>query len=140
MTINLGETLCEDALQFYSFIYTCAVIAGASGAVVIGIIEVKVGMFNNRVICNLMTSSGLVCLALYQLNGYFVLAGWVLISFPSVYYIVSNIWIASLFPAIGSLIVVTVSAVFDMSAGNFLSLSEKVTLLLRLISSVQNRL
>ena len=119
MTINLGETLCEDALQFYSFIYTCAVIAGASGAVVIGIIEVKVGMFNNRVICNLMTSSGLVCLALYQLNGYFVLAGWVLISFPSVYYIVSNIWIASLFPAIGSLIVVTVSAVFDMSAGSF---------------------
>ena len=72
----------------YNFIFTCAVIASASGAVVIGMIEVKVGMFNNRVMCNLMTSGGLVCLAFYKSNGYLVLAGWILISFPSVYYII----------------------------------------------------
>ena len=88
LILNLGETLCEDALQFYSFIFTCAVIASASGAVVIGMIEVKVGMFNNRVMCNLMTSGGLVCLAFYKSNGYLVLAGWILISFPSAYYII----------------------------------------------------
>lgn len=120
LIFNLGETLCEDALQFYSFIFTCAVIASASGAVVIGMIEVKVGMFNNRVMCNLMTSGGLVCLAFYKSNGYLVLAGWILISFPSVYYIVSNVWLASQFPAVGSLIVVTISAVFDMSGGRFM--------------------
>ena len=57
-----------------------------------------------------------------KIFGYFVLTGWILISFPSVYYIVSNIWIASLFPAIGSLIVVTVSAVFEMSEGSFLQI------------------
>ena len=56
-------------------------------------------------------------MAFYRENGYLVMAGWVLISFPSVYYIVSNIWLAALFPAISGLLVVLVSAVFDMSGG-----------------------
>ena len=69
-------------------------------------------------------SGGLVCLAFYKSNGYLVLAGWILISFPSVYYIVSNVWLASQFPAIGSLVVVTISATFDMSGGKFFFLGK----------------
>ena len=38
----------------------------------------------------------------------------------NIIYIVSNVWLASQFPAVGSLIVVTISAVFDMSGGRFM--------------------
>ena len=114
-----ADKMCEEGLQFYDFIFTCSVIASACGAVFVGMAEVKIGLFWNRLLCNSLTTGGLVCLAFYRQNGYLVMAGWVLISFPSVYYIVSNIWLASLFPAISGLIVVLVSAVFDMSGGMF---------------------
>ena len=86
---------CEDAKEFYNFIFTCSVIASASGAVIIGIIEVKVGQFFNRLACNFMTTAGSVCLTFYKESGYLLLAGWILMAFPSVYYIVSNVWLAS---------------------------------------------
>lgn len=112
-----SDKLCDKGLQFYDFIFTCSIIGHLCGAVLLGMVEVKIGRFLTRLLCNCFTTGGLTCLAFYRENGYLVMAGWILISFPAVYYIVSNIWLARLFPAISGLVVILVSAVFNTSGG-----------------------
>ena len=85
----------------------------------------KAGIFVTRFICGMCTTAGLILFIFYESVAYFIYPAMILISFPSVMYLVTNSTIAPIFPSISTIFLVLVSGTFDASSGVFLIL--KVT-------------
>ena len=88
--INGTRVLCEEALTYYNFIFTCCIISSSVGVVFFGIFVVKAGQLITRTCCNLCTTIGLLLLTFYRSSGHFIMAGWTIMSTPAIYYITSN--------------------------------------------------
>ena len=101
-------------------IFTSGIISSSIGIIGLGLLELKLGQCVTRLVCNFCTTLGLLLLSLYRISGYFLVAGWTIMSMPVVYYITSNCNMVPFFPKISGMLVVMVSAVFDMSTGLFL--------------------
>jgi len=65
-------------------------------------------------------TTGLVLFIFYESNAYYLYPAMILIGFPCVMFLVTNISIAGVFPSISTVFMVLVSGVFDASSGVFL--------------------
>ena len=120
VNINGTLVLCEEALAYYNFIFSCCIISSSVGVVFFGIFEVKAGQMITRTLCNLCTTFGLLLLTFYRTSGYFIMAGWTIMSTPAIYYITSNCCLVPFFLKYAGMLVVQLVALFDMSPGLFL--------------------
>ena len=58
--ITPDTELCQNAMEYYNFIFTCCIISASAGVIILGIVEVSLGQFWTRIMCNSMTTIGLV--------------------------------------------------------------------------------
>ena len=71
--------------------------------------EGKWGHGPTRIAANTFTTSGLIFLCLYERSGYYLMAAFALMSFPSSYYIGSNCVVVPFFVSFAGILVVLIS-------------------------------
>jgi len=115
------NTLCEKALEQYNLIFTLGSVIAKLGPLFFGVVQNKWGIFYSRLICGVCTTSGLLCFYFYDYTAYMLYPGIVLVAFPALTYLVTNISITKIFPAaISALLSCVFVGLFDSSTGLFL--------------------